>query len=119
MEVIIVDMVLLCKPSSLVFHPAGQVEGTHLNRYLVNMHALLDTKLRYNNVKGGIQEADDFSLTNHRAIALRQITDHQAEIQVGGLFLSELGHVLLAVKHQELSAYLTYEIESSTYMLQC
>jgi len=83
------------------------------------MDTLLDTKLRDDDVECGIQKADDLGLTNHRATALGQITDHQAEVQVGRLFLGQFGHVLLAVKHQELSIYQTSKFESSAYMLQC
>ena len=61
------------------------------------MDTLLDAELGDEYIEGSIQDADDLGLPDDRAVALREVRDQDAKIQVRRLLLSELSRIALTV----------------------
>lgn len=70
---------------------------TNLGRHLVDVNSLLDPKLGDEDVERLVENADDGSGANDRAIALSEVGDEDAEEEVGRLLLSKARGVLLHV----------------------
>ena len=64
---------------------------------MVDVDSLLDTEFRHKHIKGSVQDADDLGLPDDRAVALREVRDQDAKIQVRRLLLSELSRIALTV----------------------
>lgn len=61
------------------------------------MDTLLNTEFRHQYVEGGIQDANDSSLPDDRAILLGQVRNEYTEVQMSGLLLCKSGTFPLAV----------------------
>ena len=70
---------------------------TYFDWHLVNMNALLDTKIRHQYIEGSIQDADNPSLSNDGTVTLCQVRNEHTEVQMGRLLLRKSCAILLAV----------------------
>ena len=61
------------------------------------MDTLLDTELGNEHIEGRIEHTNDLRLADDGAVALRQVGDEDAKVEMSGLLLRELGRVALAV----------------------
>ena len=55
---------------------------TYVNRHLINMDPLLNAKFRDEHIESSIKDAHNNSWANDRPVALCEIGDKDAEIQV-------------------------------------
>lgn len=60
------------------------------------MNALLNAKFRDEDVKGCIQNTNDFGLAHNRAISLGQVGNEYAKEQMSRLFLGQIGGIPFA-----------------------
>ena len=72
-------------------------ESTHLDRHLIDMDALFNSKVRYDDIEGLVEDTDDGSLPLDRSVLLGEVRDEGAQIQVLGHLLSKLGCCFLRV----------------------
>lgn len=49
------------------------VKLTYVDRHLINVNPLLDTKLWYKDVESSIKNADHSSLANNRSVSLSEV----------------------------------------------
>lgn len=78
----------------------SNLHRAYLDRHLVDMDTLLDTKLGNENIESRVEDTDDTCLPNDRAKALCEVGDEKAQEQVSGLLLSEFGVSLLAERRK-------------------
>ena len=57
------------------------------------MNTLLDTKFRHKHIEGSIKYTDNSGLTNNRSIALCEVRNKDAQIQVSGLLFCQLRRI--------------------------
>ena len=60
------------------------------------MDALFDTELWDENIESSVKNANNLCLTNDRTILLSKVGDEEAEEEMIGLFLRQLGVPLFA-----------------------
>lgn len=77
--------------------------NTHVNRHLVDVHALLNAKLRDQDVERSVENADNLGGPDDGTVLLRQVGDEDAEEEVSRLLLSELRRVAFAVTDSTLT----------------
>lgn len=62
-------------------HPMQQSRKVaYFDGHLVDVDALLDTKFRDKHIEGGVQHANNFSVTDDRAVSLSQVRDEDTKI---------------------------------------
>jgi len=79
--------------------------STNIDRHLIHMDTLLDTKFRNQHIEGSVQDADDPSSPNHRTILQGQVRNEYTEVQMGGLLPRKSSTLLLAVGEEYWSAF--------------
>lgn len=65
----------------------------YLNRHLINMHTLLNTKLRHENIECRIEDTDNLGLTDDGAISLCQVGQQNTKEEMVRLLFSECSRI--------------------------